>query len=241
MGCGFFITGTDTGVGKTFVTAGLLAALRRRGMDAVPMKPVQTGCIPRGGALCAPDLEACLTAAGLVPSTGERALMTPYTFRLACSPHLAAAQAGVRISLPRIGRAARALAAAHTCLIVEGAGGVLVPLNGRHTQLDLMRRLGYPVLLVARPGLGTINHTLLSLRALREAGLTVRGVVFNPTAPGRRGIIERDNVATVARLGRVTVLACLPFGRHGAMGPAVRKAMDCLALRLVEGREQESC
>lgn len=238
---GFFITGTDTGIGKTFVAAGLLAALRRLGVDAVPMKPVQTGCVRRGGALCAPDLETCLAVAGLVPSARERALMVPYAFRPACSPHLAAEQAGVRISLPRIGRAARALGATHACLIVEGAGGVLVPLNGRHIQVDLMRRLGLPVVLVARPGLGTINHVLLSLRALREAGLTVRGVVFNPTAPGRPGLIERDNVATVARLGRVTVLACLPYGRDGVTGLAVRMAMDRLALRLANEKESRPC
>jgi dethiobiotin synthetase len=241
MTFGFFITGTDTGVGKTFVAAGVLAGLRRLGVDAVPMKPVQTGCIRRAGILCAPDLEFCLAAADLVPSASERALMAPYLFQPACSPHLAAARAGVRISLPRIVRAARTLATRHACLVAEGAGGVLVPLDGRLTQLDLMRKLGLPVVLVARPGLGTINHTLLSLRALREAGLTVRGVVFNPTAPGRPGIIESDNAVTVARLGGVTVLASLPYGGGGVTARGVRTAMDRLALRLASERETAPC
>jgi dethiobiotin synthetase len=223
------------------VSAGLLSALRRRGEDAVPMKPVQTGCVRRGGVWRAPDLDACLDAAGLEPSARERALMTVYAFQPACSPHLAAARAGRSISLPRIARAARTLLAAHTCLIVEGAGGVLVPLNGRRTQVDLMQRLGLPVVLVARPGLGTINHTLLSLRVLRAAGLTVRGVVFNATAPGRPGFIERDNAVTVARLGRVPVLASLPYARQGAPQAAVRKIMDRLALRLAEGKGQRPC
>ena len=231
---GLFVTGTDTGVGKTWVAAGLLAALRRRGIDAVPMKPVQTGCTGRGADLRAPDLELSLAAAGLVPAPGERALMAPYLFRPACSPHLAAERAGVRIDLTRIARAARALAAAHEFVCVEGAGGVLVPLDGKLTMVDLMRRLGLPVLLVARAGLGTINHTLLSLRALRENGLSVAGVVFNQAGPGPWGMIEADNVKTVARLGQVPVAACLRHqpGRRGAA--ANRQALEQLAAWMVD-------
>ena len=226
---GLFVTGTDTGVGKTWVAAGLLAALRRRGIDAVPMKPVQTGCAGRGAALRAPDLESSLAAAGLVPAPGERALMAPYLFRPACSPHLAAERAGVRIDLARIARAARALAAARDFVCVEGAGGVLVPLDGKLTMVDVMRQLGLPVLLVARAGLGTINHTLLSLRVLRESGLNVAGVVFNQTEQGPWGLIEDDNVETVARLGRVSMAVCLRHqaGRRGAA--ANRQAFERLA------------
>ncbi len=95
--------------------------------------------------------------------------------------------------------------------VVEGAGGVLAPLGGGNLMVDLMGALGLPVVLVARPGLGTINHTLLSLRELRRAGLEVRGVVFNETAPRETGYIERDNLETVARLGAVDVLGSLPF------------------------------
>lgn len=235
---GLFVTGTDTGVGKTWVAAGLLAALRRRGLDAVPMKPVQTGCVGRGPALRAPDLEASLAAAGLVPARGERALMVPYAFRPACSPHLAAARAGVRIDLARIVRAARALGAAHEFVCVEGAGGVLVPLDGKLTTVDLMRRLGLPVLLVARAGLGTINHTLLSLCVLRESGLRVAGVVFNQVEPGRWGMIETDNVRAVARLEQVPVAACLRYqsGRCGAAGN--RRAFDRIAEQMADKQQE---
>ena len=160
--------------------------------------------------------------------------MAPYAFRPACSPHLAAARAGVRIDLACITRAARALAAAHDFVVVEGAGGVLVPLDGRLTMVDLMRRLGLPVLLVARTGLGTINHTLLSLLALRENGLAVAGVVFNQSSPGRRGIIERDNVQTVARLGRVAVAACLCHQQGRRATTINRRALDRLAAQVIE-------
>ncbi len=241
MRCGFFITGTDTGIGKTFVTAGLLAALRRRGVDAVPMKPVQTGCEKRGGELLAPDLELCLATAGLTPSPEERALMAPYRFRPACSPHLAAERAHVRIDEGHIRRATRQLAVTHDCLLAEGAGGVLVPLDDRCTMLDMMRLFELPVLLVARPGLGTINHTLLSLRVLGDAGLTVAGIVINQAVPGPWGLIENDNVKTVERMGRVPVLACFRYRRGGLVVPAVRQAMDRLAARLMNGEEQRQC
>ncbi len=209
---GVFITGTDTGVGKTLVAAGLLKALRGTGLDAVPMKPVQTGCERRQGSWVAPDLELSLKTAGLAPSPAEIALMAPYCFHPACSPHLAARLAGRKISLLIIRRAFRQLRGAHDVVVVEGAGGVLVPLDGQRTMVDMMKSLGLPVVLVARSGLGTINHTLLSIRTLRQAGLTVKAVVLNQTSPGRQGAIERDNRKVIERMGAVPVVAALGFG-----------------------------
>jgi dethiobiotin synthetase len=209
---GIFVTGTDTGVGKTLIAAALIKACRAMGRDAVPMKPVQTGCRRSRGAWVAPDLETSLRASRIRVSAAERLWMAPYCFGPACSPHLAARGAGIRISLPRIRQAFRRLARLHDIVVVEGAGGVLVPLDDRLTMLDLMVDLGLPVLLVARPGLGTINHTLLSLHALRRAGRTVVGVVFNSACPGRQGAIERDNRQTIERMGGCPVLADIPFG-----------------------------
>ncbi len=210
---GLFVTGTDTGVGKTHVTAGLLAAFRAAGNNVAPMKPVQTGCLLRKGVLSAPDLMAALKAGGLRVSAAEKADMAPYCFRPACSPHLAAQMAGQRISLDRIESAFRRLIRNYDGVIVEGAGGILVPLNNKETMLDLMVRLQLPVLLVARAGLGTINHSLLSLRLLRDAGLPVLGVVLNQAEPGRWGKIEEDNRRTIERMGRVKVLACIRYER----------------------------
>jgi len=148
--------------------------------------------------------------------------MAPYCFKPACSPHLAAKLAGTRISLKRIEIAYRRLSRKYDGIIVEGAGGVLVPLNAKETMLDLMVRLQLPVLLVARPGLGTINHTLLSLRVLAEAKLKVLGVVLNQTSPGRWGQIEEDNRRTIERMGNVKVLACIRIQRS----PATRGRRD---------------
>ncbi|MBI2441585.1 MAG: dethiobiotin synthase [Lentisphaerae bacterium] len=208
---GIFVTGTDTAVGKTFYSAILLAFLRARGIDAVPMKPIQTGAIRRNGRWHSTDLDFCLALSGLKPSAREYARMAPFCFAKACSPHLAAAIARRPISLKTIVASFDALRRRHSVVIVEGAGGVLVPLNARKTMLDLMRTLALPTVVVARTGLGTLNHTLLTLKCLRHERLRVLGVVFNTTFPGRPGYIERDNVKTIARLGNVRVLGSLPF------------------------------
>ncbi len=208
---GIFVTGTDTGVGKTVVSAALLSILRDAGVDAVPMKPVQTGAMRRGVDWLAPDLEFCLSAAGLKLSQGEKRLMAPYCFAKPCSPHLAAALVRKRIRFERIANALEALLNAHDMVIVEGTGGLLVPIDAGKTMLDLIGSLKLPVVLVARPGLGTINHTLLSLRALKQARLPVLGVVINETSQSRRGEIEEDNIRTIRRIGKVRILGRLPF------------------------------
>lgn len=210
---GIFITGTDTGVGKTAVSAILLASLRKAGIDAVPMKPVQTGCKTIKGRLLAPDLEFMLKFGGIKPPDADRNLMCPYRFKPACSPHLAAAMAGKSISLNKIRKCFQKLSSQHEAVIVEGAGGLLTPISGKKTMLDLMKMLKLPVILVARPGLGTINHTLLSIREIRCAGLKLEGVILNQTQPGRPGFIEKDNFTTIARLGKVKVLGCISFNR----------------------------
>lgn len=184
----FFITGTDTGVGKTLVAAILMA-----GLAAEYWKPVQSG-MKEGS-----DTEMVRRLTGL-----PAARFWPESYCLAepLSPHAAAALAGVNIDLDRC----RLPAAAGSRLLVEGAGGVMVPLNGEECMVDLMRRLALPILLVARSGLGTINHTLLSLAALRAAGLAVFGVVLN-------GPRNAGNRAAIVHFGRLPVVGeLLPQG-----------------------------
>jgi dethiobiotin synthetase len=234
---GLFVTGTDTGVGKTVVSAALLSTLRSGGCDAAPMKPVQTGCVKRRGRWVAPDLEYCLKAAGLRPSQTERGDMAPYCFRPACSPHLAAARAGASIRCSVIRRAFRRLSQAHEFVVVEGAGGLHVPLNKQETMLDLMVAMGLPILLVARAGLGTINHTLLSLQALRGAKLEVLGVILNQSTPGPWGFVENDNLLVIERMGAVKVLACIRYGDTLPTLPPVVRA-QALRSRLFRAESQ---
>ncbi|HVB86327.1 MAG TPA: dethiobiotin synthase [Candidatus Dormibacteraeota bacterium] len=181
----FFITGTDTGVGKTAVCALLCAAL-----DAIYWKPIQTGS--REGT----DRGTVMRLAQLPRS---RTLPESYIFKPAVSPHLAARLSGTRIELRKIQPPETP---ARENLIVEGAGGALVPIN--HTQLmtDLMRQLEFPVLLVSRTSLGTINHTLLSLAALRAARLEIRGVILvgKPNLENRRAIEHYGEISVVGFL-----------------------------------------
>src|SRR5206468_4450951 len=176
--CGVFVTGTDTGVGKTVVTATIATALKGRGVDAGIMKPIATGSAD-GHALSDPDWLLSVTETRDAPD-----LVAPYRFRLAASPLVAAAHANVAIDLTRITQALRTLSVRHDCVLVEGIGGVLVPLTTDFFVADLIKRLDLPVLLVARSGLGSINHTLLTLDCLRSRGVPVLGLVFNhPTPP----------------------------------------------------------
>jgi len=235
---GFFITGTDTGVGKTVVTAGLLRGLRARGIDAIPMKPVQTGALSTPDGLRAPDLEFCLSAAGICPSPDERALMAPYLYEPACSPHLAGRLCGRYADIGWVRECARRLGRAHECLLVEGAGGVMAPLDDERTMLALMRALGLPVLLVARATLGTINHTLLSLGALRETGLRVLGVVVNHVVEAARDFIIEDNLKAIAQFGGLPVLGEVRHMKRVAAGGGSTEAWrafesDMIGLRVI--------
>jgi dethiobiotin synthetase len=221
---GIFVAGTGTDVGKTMVTAGLLRWLRRRIADpdsAMVMKPVQTGCKPceraspqlpsegRDGPprLRAPDVDFVLRAAGLEVDEQTFAHVAPYCFQPACSPHLAARLAGQRIEMERILQSARWLAARYRRLVVEGAGGLLVPVNDTQTMLCVAWQMRLPVLLVGPSGLGTINHTLLSLEALRRRGCPVLGVMLNDVqaVDEAQSYIHEDNVRTIEHYGEVPV------------------------------------
>lgn len=209
---GLFIAGTNTGVGKTLVTAGILRHLRKQGLDVVSMKPVQTGGVAGGAGLTAPDLDFHLAATGLSVSAEERKLMSPYVYEPACSPHLAGRLAGHYVNLDHCQSCGDQLAAAHQGVLIEGAGGLMVPLNEEETQLGLIIQLGAPVLLVAHIGLGTINHCLLTIETLREAEVPIAGVIFNATAPGEgEDFIGRDNPEAVAQFGAVEVLGNVPW------------------------------
>lgn len=234
FGRGVFITGTDTDVGKTVTAAAVLVAARRQGIDAVPMKPVQSGAVCRDGVLTSPDLQFCLQMAGLPYPPADAGTMVPYLFEPACSPHLAAAECGCEISFERIGEVFEQLLQHHAAVIAEGAGGLLVPLGGDGTMLDLMVLLKLPVIVVARPGLGTINHTLLSLRELRRKGLPVLGVVFCETASMCWGPIENDNWRTIERLGEIPVLGRIPFLPGLAEGRVAPQDFRDLAIRYLQ-------
>ena len=216
--CGVFVTATDTGVGKTEVACALVRAWRARGADVGVMKPAQSGVTP--GELS--DAARLRAAAG---DEDPLDLVCPYTFEAPLAPALAARLSGVEISLDRLLATARALARRHRALVVEGAGGLLVPLAARATVADLAVALALPVLVVGRAGLGTVNHTALTCEALRARGLEVAGVVLNRPLPGGDPS-EPHNAAEIERLTGVRVLAALPHEPD----PARREALLAEAL-----------
>ena len=181
-GRGIFITGTDTGVGKTVVAATLARLLKRRGVNVGVVKPVTSGCVEQDGVLVSEDVELLTWGAEDTSPLADRA---PYLLRAPLAPSVAAEQEGVRIDFGRIEVAVQRQQAAHDFVIVEGAGGLMVPLAGGLMMADLIVRLGLPALVVARPGLGTVNHTCLTVFTARQLGIDVRGtIVANyPSAP----------------------------------------------------------
>ena len=210
---GLFITGTDTDIGKTALSALLLNELRRCNINAAPMKPAQTGCelLDTPNTFSVPDLDYSLSMASMSVDAETYRNMAPYTFEPACSPHLAAERAGTEIDISEMVIAARTLAVQFDFIVAEGAGGIMVPLNRRETTLDLMQALKFPVLIAARPRLGTVNHTLLSIRALRSDGLSIAGVVFVNSANEEPGFIEEDNGRTIEEFGKVPFLGTIPY------------------------------
>ena len=218
---GCFVTGTDTGAGKTVVAAAIAAALHARGERVAVFKPVVTGVDEPPGDWPA-DHELLAAAVGGRPQD-----VTAATFGPAVSPHLAAELAGRMLDLGALVDAARAAARDADVLVVEGVGGLLVPF-GDFAVRDLAAALGLPLVVAARPGLGTINHSLLTIEAARAAGLDVRAVVLTPW-PREPGVMARSNRATIERLGGAevatlakTTAAVADLARAGATLPFQR-------------------
>jgi dethiobiotin synthetase len=206
---GFFVTGTGTEIGKTVVSAALAHDLRQQGLSVAVFKPAVTGLDEPGE----PDHTLLRRAAGSAQSDDE---IAPYRYGPPASPHLAAAQAGGEIDPERLRSGARSAAAGADALVCEGVGGLLVPLSWRldgamrdqganYLVRDLAVDLGLPLIVAASPGLGTINHTLLTLESARTAGLSVAAVVLTPW-PEEPSAIESSNLETIERLGEVTML-----------------------------------
>ena len=202
---GIFVTGTDTGVGKTIVAATLARLLRMNGESVGVMKPVTSGCREENGELVSDDALLLCQAAGIQIS-GD---VAPYRLSDAIAPAEAARIDGVRVDFSVIKASFDRLASAYQYVIVEGAGGLMVPLSGGLLVADLARELGLPLLVVARAGLGTINHTVLTCFAAQQMGLQVAGVVVNGM-PEHPGLAEKGAPHQIGSLCGAAVLGIWP-------------------------------
>lgn len=219
---GCFVTGTDTGAGKTILAAAIVAALRARGVPVRALKPVITGLGEPPDPRWPPDHELLARVAGCRP---DQVALSSYG--AAASPHLAAALAGAQIEPILLQKQIRAAGSDGELLVIEGVGGLLVPLADGYDVRELARGLALGLVIAARPGLGTINHTLLTLEAARAAGLEIAAVVLTPW-PEEPTPIERSNRETIGRLGSVPV-ATLPYVA-GPEPELLAAAGDCLPL-----------
>jgi dethiobiotin synthetase len=209
MASGLFITGTDTGVGKTYVSAGIATALKCQGVDVGVMKPAETGCKMREGLLMPRDALRLIKAAGVNDSLS---LVTPYMFRRPLAPAVAGELEGRMIDPVRIISAFQTLSKRHEFMIVEGAGGIMVPLFGKYTYLDLAKKIGLPVLIVARPGIGTINHTMLTIAALKGHKIDIAGIVINYALEQKKGSAEKTSPAAIEKMSNVRIMGIIPYG-----------------------------
>lgn len=200
-----FVTGTDTSVGKTYVCARLLEFLKNRNMPAGYQKWIATGT----AAGLPEDVTICLDAAGISPGDERVAQVAPYCFSFPASPHLAAEMEGRAVEPEVIIDNYQKLAARYEWLIVEGVGGIMVPLRRDLLLADLLARLRPKTLVVARSGLGTLNHTLLTLEALRKRNIPVLGIVLSDAEIQEDERLVQDNMRTIEETGLVRVLGRL--------------------------------
>jgi len=231
---GIFITGTDTDVGKTWVAAGLTAVLRRWGLKAVYFKPVQSGCPEEGGRLIPTDARLAREVAGLDEPLQT---LTPITLKLPLAPAVAACQEGRTVDLAQVAGALEDLSRRYDIFVVEGAGGLCVPVvDLRFWVLHLAAWLRLPLLVVARPGLGSINHTVLTVSAAHQAGVPVAGIVLN-RYPARPSLAESTNPEVIAALTELPILGRVPeVGdlRHPGEREIFLAAMDEVARNLAD-------
>ena len=202
------VTGTDTGVGKTYVSRGILRSCARAGSAMFPLKLVETGCAVERGELVPSDGQALAAAAGR--SDLER--VAPLRFGLAANPTMAARHAGRSLSLADLMEAVDAAHSVADHVLLEGAGGILVPLTDELSFADLAEEVRATVLVVARDSLGTLNHTLLTLEALRRRGLSVLAVVLNAVGPEPCALEHRSELERLAP--RTAIWGPLPWMEH---------------------------
>jgi len=202
---GIFVTGTDTGVGKTVVAAGIAGAMRRDGIDVGIMKPIATG-IPQENGFKSSDAELLAKTAG---STDPESEINPVFLPLETSPLAASRALNIDIKLDAVFSAFKRLTGKHEFVIVEGIGGVMVPIKQNYFVIDMIKEMNIPVLIVCRAALGTLNHTLLTVRACREYDLTLAGIVVNGVRDNN--ILEKISAEMIRELTGIFVVGSIPF------------------------------
>lgn len=210
-----FITGTDTGVGKTIVTAALAGILQSRGIDVGIMKPIASGGVKlktqnagRKTQLVSPDALFLLKATKI---NDPLKLVNPICLKHPLAPSLSASLSGKKVNLNKIFSAYNILRKRHKILLVEGVGGLLVPISGKYLVADLIKDMNLPLLIVTRPTLGTINHTLLTIKVAQDYGLKIKGFIVNYHEPFKKSLAEKHAAGIIEKISGVKCLGELPY------------------------------
>ena len=205
---GFFITGTDTGVGKTIIAGALIKVMHYFGVRTCAMKPIESGCGKEGSILIPHDGAFLRRAAQMEESLQ---LVTPYCFSHPLAPFAAAELEGKKISIDRIRKAFYTLHQSYDAIIVEGIGGIMVPLKKDYYLVDLAKEFSLPLLIVTRPGLGTINHTMLTVNYALEAGFEIAGIIINYSRPPENSLAEKTNPRVLEEICPIPVIGTFPY------------------------------
>lgn len=211
MGKGYFITGTDTGVGKTVVAGGLAALYKNRGLNIGVMKPIATGCKRVHNTLISDDAAFLKRSAEV---DVEYELINPISLEQPFAPTVAARLSNTKIDLEKVRMAYDSLCERHEYLIVEGIGGLLVPVDEYYFVVDLANEMELPLIVVCRSNLGTINHTLLTVSYAREHGLDVKGIIMNESTEKCDDVTRMTNAAEIKRLTNLPILGMIPFDKR---------------------------
>jgi len=217
MAKGFFVTGTDTGVGKTIISAGLICFLNNLGYRTGAMKPVESGCrIQRFTGLKTTSADILIPNDGMflkkIANMQEPVdIITPIRFREPLAPFTASKIEGKPINIGKIKDAFSRLSKKYELLIVEGIGGLLVPIKKNYYVLDLAKDIGLPLIVVARPSLGTLNHTMLTVNYAIKEGLRVAGIIMNYNKPPENTIAEKTNSDILKKISPVPIIGIFPY------------------------------
>ena len=211
MAKGYFITGTDTGVGKTIVAGGLAALYKNKGLNVGVMKPVATGCKRVNNALISDD---AVFLKFLAEVEDEYELINPVSLEQPLAPTVAARLSNKKIDLEKVRTAYDTLCERHEYMIVEGIGGLLVPIDEYYFVVDMAEEMELPLIVVCRPTLGTINHTLLTVSYAHQHGLDVKGIIVNESTENCDATLKKTNTGEIKRLTSLPILGTIPFDKR---------------------------
>lgn len=228
---GFFITGTDTGVGKTIIAGALIKALCYLGLKTGAMKPIESGCIREGNVLIPSDGMFLKQTAQMQEPVTQ---VTPFCFEKPLAPLTASELEKKSISVTTIKKAYCSLLKHYDALIVEGVGGLMVPIRKDYFVVDLAKEFGLPMIVVARPGLGTINHTLLTVNHALSEGLQAAGVIINYSHPPENNLAEETNPQILKQLCPVPLIGIFPYLKNRDNETIEKTALKNLDLEIIK-------